>query len=75
MVLREGLVVTALGTVVGLVGAVALSRVLASMVFGISTLDPGVIAGAVLFMTFVALLAAYLPAYRATSAEPRSVLQ
>jgi ABC-type antimicrobial peptide transport system permease subunit len=40
MVLREGMVVTAIGVVIGLLGAVALSRVLASLVFGVSTLDP-----------------------------------
>lgn len=75
MVLREGLTVTAIGTVIGVLGAAALSRVLASMVFGISALDPGVMLGAAAFMGLVAAVAAYLPAYRATSAEPRSVLQ
>ena len=75
MVLREGLTVTTIGTVIGLVGAVALSRLLTSMVFGISALDPRVMFGAAVFMTLVAAIAAYLPAYRATAAEPRSVLQ
>lgn len=75
MVLREGLTVTVIGTVIGLLGAVALSRLLTSMVFGISALDPLVLLGAVVFMTLVAAIAAYLPAHRATSAEPRSVLQ
>ena len=75
MVLREGLTVTTIGTVIGLVGAVVLSRLLASMVFGISALDPRVLLGAAAFMTLVAAVAAYLPAYRATAAEPRSVLQ
>jgi putative ABC transport system permease protein len=75
MVLREGLTVTAIGTVIGLFGAVALSRALASMMFGVSALDPGVMLGAAVFMGSVAAVAAYLPAYRATSAEPRSVLQ
>ena len=75
MVLREGLVVTALGTGIGLLGAVALSRLMASLVFGIDPLDPSVMAGAAVFMGLVATLAAYLPAYRATSVEPSSVLQ
>jgi len=75
MVLREGLTVTAIGTVIGLLGAIALSRLLTSMVFGISALDPLVMLGAVAFMTLVAAIAAYLPAHRATSAEPRSILQ
>jgi predicted permease len=75
MVLREGLTVTAIGTVIGVVGAAALSRALASMVFGVSALDPRVMLGAAVFMGVVAAIAAYLPAYRATAAEPRSVLQ
>jgi hypothetical protein len=75
MVLREGLVVTGVGIVIGLLGAVALSRLLASLVFGISALDPRVLAAAAVFMGLVAGLAAYLPARRATASEPRSVLQ
>jgi ABC-type lipoprotein release transport system permease subunit len=54
---------------------VALSRVLASLVFGVSTLDPRVLASAAVFMAVVAAFAAYLPAHRATSVEPSSVLQ
>jgi putative ABC transport system permease protein len=75
MVMREGLVVTAIGTTIGLLGAVALSRVMSSLVFGVSALDPTVIVGAAVFMAVVAAFAAYLPAYRATSVEPSSVLQ
>lgn len=74
-VLREGLEVTSIGTLIGLFGAVTLSRFLTSMVFGITALDPRVMLGAVAFMMVVAAMAAYLPAYRATAAEPRSVLQ
>jgi putative ABC transport system permease protein len=75
MVLREGLLVTAIGTGIGLVGAIAMSRLLASLVFGISALDPRVMAVAAGFMGLVSATAAYLPAYRATAVEPRTVLQ
>jgi predicted permease len=75
MVLREGMLVTAIGVTIGLLGAVALSRVLASLVFGVSTLDPRVLTAAAVFMGVVAAFAAYLPAHRATSVEPSSVLQ
>ena len=75
MVLREGLVVTAIGTGIGLLGAVGVSRLMASLVFGIDPLDPAVVGGAVVFMGLVAAVAAYLPAYRATSVEPSSALQ
>jgi putative ABC transport system permease protein len=75
MVMREGLTVTAIGTLLGLLGAVALSRLMASLVFGVSALDATVILGAAVFMAVVAAFAAYLPAHRATSVEPSTVLQ
>jgi hypothetical protein len=75
MVLREGIVVTAIGTGIGLLGAVAVSRLMASLVFEIDPLDPTVLVGAAAFMGVVAAFAAYLPAYRATSVEPSSALQ
>lgn len=75
MVVRQGLAVTAVGTVIGLVAAVGLSRLMASLVFGISTLDVRVMLAAAGFMGAVAGAAAYLPAWRATAVEPRSVLQ
>ena len=75
MVLREGMVVTGIGTALGLLGAVAVSRLMASMLFGVDPLDPTVVAGAAGFMGLVAAIAAYLPAYRATSVEPGSALQ
>jgi predicted permease len=75
MVLRQGLTVTAIGIVAGLIGAVALARVMASMVFRISPLDPSVLIGTVAFMAVVAGIAAYLPARRATMVDPREVMQ
>jgi ABC-type lipoprotein release transport system permease subunit len=48
---------------------------MASLVFGVSALDPTVILGAAVFMVVVAAFAAYLPAHRATSVEPSTVLQ
>ena len=75
MVLREGMLVTAIGVAIGLLGAVGMSRVLASLVFGVSTLDPRVLGAAAVFMAIVAAFAAYLPAHRATSVEPSSVLK
>jgi putative ABC transport system permease protein len=75
MVLRRGLIVTAIGTVAGLIGALALSRLMASIVFQVSPFDPIVLAGAALFMLVVSSIAAYLPARRATIVDPRSALQ
>ena len=75
MVLRQGMTVTAIGIVAGLAGALALARVMASLVFRISPLDPSVLVGTVAFMALVAGIAAYLPARRATMVDPREVMQ
>ncbi|HVT40935.1 MAG TPA: ABC transporter permease [Gemmatimonadaceae bacterium] len=75
MVLRQGLAVTAIGIAIGLLGTFALARLMASVVFRVSPLEPVVLLGAVFFMAVVAGIAAYLPAHRATAADPRTVLQ
>jgi predicted permease len=75
MVLRRGLLVTAVGIAIGLAGAMALSRVMASVLFRVSALDPRVLIGTVVFLTIVAGVAAYLPAHQATGVNPRTVLQ
>ncbi len=74
MVLRNGVAVTALGIGLGLFGALALSRVIGSLLFGTSPLDPRVLACAVVFMLLVAAAAAYFPARRATTVDPRTAL-
>src|SRR5580658_1056493 len=75
MVLREGLRVTALGVAIGLGAALALSRVMAGYVYGITSTDPLTLVGASLLLTLVALLASYLPARRATRVNPMTALR
>jgi putative ABC transport system permease protein len=75
MVLRDGAIVTSIGVGVGLLGAAALSRVMGAVIFHVSPLDPLVLLGATLFMAAVAAIAAYLPARRASSVAPQTVLQ
>jgi putative ABC transport system permease protein len=75
MVLRQGLSMTALGMAVGLAGALATSRVMASMLFHVPPADPTILAGSALCLALVAALAAYLPARRATGIDPRTALQ
>jgi len=75
MVLREGLRVTALGVAIGLGSALALSRVMAGYVYGITSTDPVTLVGASLLLTLVALLASYLPARRATRVDPMTALR
>jgi hypothetical protein len=75
MVLREGLTVTVTGMVIGLAGAMAFSRLLASVLFHVAPLDARVLAGALVFTAIIAGAASWLPARRATGVDPRSILQ
>ena len=75
MVLQDGARVTGIGVIIGLAASMACSRVIASVVFGVSPLDPLVLAGATAFLAIVATLAAYLPARRASNVAPQQVLQ
>src|SRR5215510_9367397 len=75
MVLRRGLMVTGAGIVIGLGASAVFSRLMRAMLFQVTPLDPIVFGAAVAFMSVVATFAAYLPAHRATSMDPRSALQ
>jgi predicted lysophospholipase L1 biosynthesis ABC-type transport system permease subunit len=75
MVLRRGMALVAAGSAIGLAGAAGAARLMRSLVFQVSPLDPAVLAGAAGFMLAVAALAAYLPARRATRVDPKAVLQ
>jgi putative ABC transport system permease protein len=75
MVMKEGMLVTAIGIAVGLAGAIALAKLMASLVFHVSPLDPAVLAATVAFMALIAAIAAYLPAHRATRVDVREILQ
>jgi predicted permease len=70
MVVRQGMELTAAGIVTGLVAAVLLTRVMASLLFGISATDVATFTTVPLILALVALLATYLPARRATRVNP-----
>jgi predicted permease len=74
-VLREGLGVTLLGLVIGIVGAWAGARLLTSLVFGVSPRDLGVFAVVPFALVLVAVVAAYLPAQRAALVDPLEALR
>ena len=75
LVLREGAKVSALGTVCGVAGALALSRFLASELHGVSPSDPATYATVVSIVAGVTLLACYVPMRRATSVDPLTALR
>jgi putative ABC transport system permease protein len=74
-VIGYGLKLSAIGMVIGLVGAFALRRFLGTLVFGVSTADPIVYAAVAAVMLAVALLACYLPARRAARVDPLVALR
>jgi ABC-type antimicrobial peptide transport system permease subunit len=75
LVLREALVVTLPGIVVGVAGAAAFSRVMQQLLFGVTPNDPITYAIAALALTIVSLAAIVPPAFRAAAADPASTLQ
>jgi predicted permease len=75
MVLGQGMMLAAAGLAVGLVAALALTRVLDSLLFGVEPYDPVTLLAGVVFMGLVAAAACLMPAYRATSVDPIIVLR
>ncbi len=75
MVLVEGLRVTALGVVIGLVLALALAQASASVLYGVSPRDPATFGGVTILIVFVALLAVWSPAVRAMRVNPVTTLR
>jgi macrolide transport system ATP-binding/permease protein len=70
MVLKQGVIITAIGMVFGLVCAIGLSGVVASMLYGVSATDPLTFLLIALLLAAVALTACYIPARRATKVDP-----
>jgi len=74
-ILRHGVALTALGLGLGVLGAIACSRWLESLLFGVSPTEPAVFAGVAALLALVALSAAYLPARRAARIDPAAILR
>jgi putative ABC transport system permease protein len=70
LLLQQGMLSTAIGLGVGIAAAFAMTRVLANLLFGVSTTDVSVFAGASVLLAVAALGATYLPVRRATRVDP-----
>jgi putative ABC transport system permease protein len=75
MILREGMLLAITGIAVGIGGALALTRVLRSMLFEIELTDPATFVGVAIFLTVADLAACYIPARRATRVDPMAALR
>ncbi|HET9837412.1 MAG TPA: ABC transporter permease [Candidatus Angelobacter sp.] len=75
MVLKKGLVLAIIGVAIGLGAALWLTRLLASLLFGVRPTDPLTFIAVAGLMVVVALLACYLPARRATQVDPLAALR
>jgi predicted permease len=75
MVLQQSVVLVAAGTVVGLLAAMATTRLVRSELYGLKPTDPLTLALAAIFMLAVGAFAAYLPALRATKVDPMVALR
>ena len=75
MVLREGMTSVAAGLALGIAGALALSRLVSGLLFGVGPTDPICYAGSAIVIIAAALAACFLPARRATAVSPMTALR
>jgi predicted permease len=75
IVVWQGLILVIAGMVSGLIGALALTRLLSSLLFGISASDPLTFVGVAALLVLVALMACYIPARRATRVDPIAAIR
>jgi predicted permease len=75
LVVRQGMGLAAVGIVIGLIGAVALTRLMASLLYGVHATDIVTFSAVPVLLAAIALLAAYVPAWRATQVDPMMVLR
>jgi predicted permease len=70
MVLKQGLILAGMGVIIGLGAAIGLTRLMEALLYGVDPVDPLTFGAMALSLTFVALLASYIPARRASKVDP-----
>ena len=75
LVVRQGMELAIAGIVLGIIGAFALTRLMASLLFGVGARDIVTFSTVPLILATIALIATYIPAWRATQVDPMMVLR
>jgi putative ABC transport system permease protein len=75
LIVGEGAQLAVLGVVIGIAASFVITRLLSSLLFGVSATDPLTFAGVAVLLTLLALLASYIPARRAVRLDPSSALR
>ena len=75
LILRQGLMLAGVGLMLGVGGAIAAGRLMRTLLFNVSPIDPPTLGAAAIGMIVVALLACLVPAWRATRVDPLTTLR
>ncbi len=75
MIVKQGSKLIVFGLAIGLAAAFAVTRLIASLLFGVTAKDPFTFAAVAVLLAIVALLACYIPAWRATKVDPMEALR